>query len=86
MWVITKNFINGDTYSVQVASSDYKEGKHLPYKFRIYDDDGELYFAGRSDDNSSEDAFLPLDDYAMPAYGATEIHYKDEIGHGFSLL
>ena len=45
-------------------------------KFRIYDDDGELYFSGYFlGDSESEYAFGPLDDYGMPDSGATEIRY-----------
>lgn len=45
-------------------------------RFRIYDDDGELYFSGYFlGDSESEDAFGPLDDYGMPDSGATEIRY-----------
>jgi len=88
MWAMTTNFIDGQTKEDgnKAVSFDYEEGRQLPYTFRIYDDDGELYFEGKSDDNESEDAFSPLDEYAMPNYGATEIHYKNKTGRGFSLL
>lgn len=50
---------------------NYKGGKH---KFRLLDDDGEIYFYGFSDNNSS---FRPLD-WAMPQWGCTEIQYRNE--------
>jgi len=42
------------------------------YKFRMFDDGGELYYEGFSIDNSS---FDPLDDFGAPNAGATEIKY-----------
>ena len=47
------------------------------HKFRMLDDDGELYYEGYSDDDSS---FDPLDDFGTPNAGCTEIQYKDEKG------
>lgn len=47
--------------------------------FRMYDDDGELYYAGRFlalTDAHPESQFSPLDDYGMPNAGCTEIRYK----------
>jgi len=49
-----------------------------PFKFRLYDDDGELNLSGECSDNNSENAFGPLDDYGMPSYGCTEIRYLNE--------
>lgn len=52
-------------------------GKVPPlYDFRLLDDDGVVYAYGVSTDDSSEDAFAPLDDYSG-AYGCTEIQYKN---------
>lgn len=45
-------------------------------RFKIYDDDGELYYSGYFlGDSFDEDAFGPLDDYGTPNAGATEIRY-----------
>lgn len=48
---------------------------HLQAKeFQIYDDDGELYYEGRiliGDEPGAE--FIPLDNFATPNAGATEI-------------
>ena len=41
----------------------------------MFDDDGELYFEGRSNDCDSERAFAPLDDFGMPDSGCTDIQY-----------
>lgn len=46
--------------------------------FRMYDDDGELYYTGvRTGDAGpwAEDGFEPLDDFGTPNAGATEIRY-----------
>lgn len=47
------------------------------YDFRLLDDDGIVYAYGKSTDNSSEDAFEPLDCYEY-VYGCTEIQYKNK--------
>jgi len=39
-------------------------------KFRMYDDDGNLYYQGRMSDSCD---FEPLDHYGMPNAGCTEI-------------
>ena len=72
IWKITKNIIdNNDDHQV---SSNFKNDVKLPYKFRLLDDDGKVYFEGLSNDDSS---FSPLDDYALPSYGCTEIQYNE---------
>ena len=50
-----------------------KKPKRLDFKFRLLDDDGEIYAYGYSDNDSS---FAPLDRY-QPDYGCTEIQYKN---------
>jgi hypothetical protein len=47
------------------------------HEFRMYDDDGELYYTGLfAGDADSEDGFGPLDDFGRPNAGATEIKYR----------
>jgi len=46
----------------------------VPHRFRLLDDDGEVYYLGRSDDQDSEAAFAPLD-WAAAHAGCTEIQY-----------
>jgi len=41
------------------------------YEFRIFDDDGVLYYVGRC----LAKAFDPLDDFGTPGAGATSIEY-----------
>lgn len=48
--------------------------RRMGHQFRLLDDDGNVYFHGRSGDDSS---FEPLD-YAGPRWGCTEIQYRNE--------
>jgi hypothetical protein len=44
--------------------------------FKMYDDDGDLYYTGRFlGDSRSEDALGPLDDFGSPDAGCTEIRF-----------
>jgi hypothetical protein len=47
------------------------ESDKYKYPFRLYDDDGELYYEGLCVENNS---FYPLDE-EQPNSGVTEIHY-----------
>lgn len=50
-------------------------------KFRLLDDDGEIYVYGYFVDLTGEaDGFEPLDDYGTGGLGATEIQYRNEEG------
>ena len=57
--------------------SNYK-GESV-HKFKIYDDDEELYYTGLyiddSDSEYGENAFGPLDDFGTPNAGAVDIRY-----------
>ena len=50
------------------------------FKFRMYDDDGILYYTGKlitkSDDPSEEALYAPLADFGGPNSGAVLIKYK----------
>lgn len=70
-----------------ILQARLKAGEGRPW--RIYDDDGELYYSGRilfkdEDDNKGcvvalpEEAFGPLNDFGAPNAGATEIHYQHD--------
>jgi len=45
--------------------------KDIGQKFKMYDDDGELYYSGRIVGDYT--GFEPLDDYGTPNAGCTEI-------------
>lgn len=74
-WIITKDHLEGD--SAGVRSSNFDANVKTPYPFKIYDDDGILYYEGYCSEYDTEEAFAPLDNYAQPNDGATEIHYKE---------
>lgn len=51
------------------------------FTFRLYDDDGELYYTGRmiTDEGDTEDAcYAPLGDFGAPYAGCTLVRY---VGH-----
>ena len=49
-------------------------------EFRLYDDDGELYYTGFYLGPDYETQFAPLDDFGMPNSGCTSIHYRNADG------
>jgi hypothetical protein len=75
MWIITKDIIDGGNCE-RTCSRDY-DGSELSFPFRMFDDDDNLYYEGLSDDNDSEEAFAPLDDFGMGNAGCTSIQYKN---------
>ena len=81
MWTITNDLVD-DGKKVGTASLNYDEGKAalLKHRFRLLDDDGEIYYEGLSDDRDSQRAFAPLDDFGRGYAGCTEIHYLDKGG------
>lgn len=78
MWTITNDLVD-DGKKVGTSSSNFDEAKasSLKHRFRLLDDDGEVYYEGVSDDCESECAFAPLDDFGQGYAGCTEIHYFD---------
>jgi len=69
-WMITDDFID-DGLNNGRKSIGFKSGKEMKVRFRIYDDDGILYFAGVSERHD----FHPLDDFAV-SYGCTMLKTK----------
>ena len=76
MWTITNDLVD-DGKKVGTASVNYDEAKAalLKHRFRLLDDDGEIYYEGLSDDSDSQRAFAPLDDFGKGYAGCTEIHF-----------
>jgi hypothetical protein len=86
-WIITRDYLaeedgglmpekgtTGPRDAPDAMLAQLAAGEGTP--FRLYDDDGELYYDGRLiGDSESEDAFGPLDDFGRPNAGATEIRY-----------
>lgn len=61
---------------LSVAKAGFKnyEGESVR-KFKISDDDGELYYTGLYIGPDGEEMFGPLEDFGTPNAGATEILY-----------
>ena len=87
-WHITKDHVDNDIgvgqwngyFSPEALAK--RDGlaickKMCKHKFRMFDDDGELYYEGYSNDKDSEKAFDPLDHFGMPNAGCTEIKYLE---------
>lgn len=61
-----------------MGPSTYKgDGSDCIHRFRMYDDDGELYYEGRSNE---PECFEPLWNFGTPNAGATEIKYLQPDG------
>ena len=92
MWVITRDLINleceGEEQEVGTASRSYTEERkdECKYKFRMSDGDDIVYFYGLSNDNDTEEAFAPLDDFGAGGYGCTNIEYWNETEKQWELL
>ncbi len=86
-WIITKDYLEGDDFeetSFGVAGPRDIPDKMLDdlidgngEKFRLYDDDNELYYQGRI--IGDFDGFEPLDDYGEGNAGCTMIAYYDDV-------
>lgn len=84
MWKVTRNIIDeGEEkcplyQSVDFDGAKFKQSKHV--KFRLLDDDGEVYFWGFMDVDSlhgtEDQAFAPLDSIGR-GYGCTELQYRE---------
>jgi hypothetical protein len=75
-WIITVDHIENSEKPVIGPSGISPEltahlNKNQGQKFKMYDDDGELYYSGRIIGDYS--GFEPLDDYGTPNAGCTEI-------------
>ena len=70
-FIVTRNFIE----NTEKERTD-EQKKYLTRYFEVFDDDGELYFIGYSNDSESEDAFIPMDAY-QNSYGCTYIKYRN---------
>lgn len=71
-WVITKDHIGGYQHDDLSLSDRAKEIVKKGTPFRLYDDDGELYYEGRFLMTDDHTGFEPLD-WAMANDGCTEI-------------
>jgi len=78
-----RNFIitqlhNSDEYTHDESDKKWLEPKSKRpdciHKFKLADDDGNVYCYGYSNNDSS---FSPLDDFGMPNWGCTTIFYRN---------
>ncbi len=76
MWIITTDLLeDGKQCGVSSAKYDVRNEITLRYRFRLLDGDGQIYYEGVSDDNASQNAFCPLDDFGASHAGCSEIQY-----------
>ena len=86
-WIITK--VNTDILIIEEVGTMGPRGltatedeiKTQGKAFRMYDDDGILYYEGFCLCNNNEDLFMPLEHFGAPNAGCTEIHYMNQDGY-----
>jgi len=85
-WIVNKDYTevyDGKTYSeVSItgpSGCELTEKELLKgHAFRMFDVDNVLYYSGFFvGDKTSEDAFMPLENYGTPNAGCTSIQYKE---------
>ena len=85
-WIITRDNVEDGKHvgtmgphNVTPAVADaLSAGKGRAW--RAYDDDGEWYYSGRYIDCPNGNEFAPLDNFAAPNAGATELRYRGDDG------
>ena len=88
-WIITRDHLSTpeDDWPSAVGTSGPSgyEGEtgtdELPIPFKLYDDDGELYYTGRMNEAAMDcfgDGRDPLYGYGMPNAGAVRLDYKED--------
>ena len=82
-WVITADLLGDERSDVGTVgpSGCPFSAEHIERdgsKFRMKDDDGEVYYEGRIILGEDEEWFGPLDDFGMPNAGCTSIEYYNE--------
>lgn len=81
-WTIDKDHIEGTADGLSLGSGDRPERSPDTTtpgeQFRMFDDDGELYYSGSI--WGDYDGFEPLDDFGMPSAGCTGIQYQNDKG------
>lgn len=90
-WVITEDHRNKaeDTVPSRVGRGNFMKAiaNVLTFQFRLYDDDGVLYYSGRCDDPQKFEeskALAPLN-YGMADAGCTRMDYRKP-GGGWQTL
>ena len=85
-WLITKDHLcegpndrnDEGTMGPNTCPFTMGEVQRKGQPFKMYDDDGELYYEGRCiHDGDEESVFSPLNNFGMPNAGCTSIKYRD---------
>ena len=86
-WVITwvnEEFLDHSevgTIGPRNLTATAEEIKAKGRQFKMFDDDGILYYEGYCLCDDDESLFMPLDNFGRPNAGCTEIHYKNDEGY-----
>lgn len=72
-----ERFVRGLRFMGEPTEKEIEEAKKkLKHRYRVCDDDGQVYFWGFATSSDDEDAFFPLDSLGVN-YGCTYIEYKE---------
>jgi len=93
MWIITVDHIadfdadfpsNANAVGmIGPADANPADAGKCIYPFKMYDDDHNLYYEGKSSEHGS---FDPLDDFGEPNAGAAYIKYRNQISGVWEIL
>jgi hypothetical protein len=97
-WIITGDHINTSPDDKDInrvgtmGPSDISESAVEALKagqgdaFKMYDDDGNLYYSGRYVGPDGEERFGPLDDFGGPDAGAVTIKYRNPVNGKWEVI
>lgn len=88
-WIIDRDLLfesegDGRDETGTVGPSGFEgDPASFDIKFRMYDDDDELYYEGRMNQDAMDDGFAegwgdPLDDFGTPNAGCTRLDYLED--------
>ena len=77
-WAITRDYIDNGAETGLTGPRNFTPHTANETAFRLYDDDGGLYYAGKM--WGDFEGFEPLDDFGTPNAGCTEIKLRDSDG------
>ena len=86
-WVITQDHdVCNDSPNATPEQVAQLKKDGFTAHFKMYDDDGILYYSGYGKPLTDVEGFEPLDDYGMPNAGCTEIKYRDSVTGKYETL
>ena len=77
-WTITRDYIESGAENGLTGPSNKSRHTANETDFRMFDDDGALYYCGTI--WGEFQGFEPLDDFGMPSAGCTEIQLRGSDG------